>query len=146
VSTATETLHFTVKIQVNKPVREVYEAIVDPHKLSTFFTETASGWLEPDTTVKWTWEGGIESDTHVEHVVREQRITLSWKAFEVDYDTQCEFKFEPSEDGKSTTVHVTESGWQKDEKGYASSYEHCSGWTHMLLSLKARLEHDIDLR
>ncbi len=43
-------------------------------------------------------------------------------------------------------IKATESGWEEDQKGLELSYQNCSGWQHMMLCLKAYVQHDIDLR
>ena len=41
---------------------------------------------------------------------------------------------------------INERGWRTDEEGLKSSYGNCEGWTQMLCSLKAWIEHGINLR
>ncbi|UCD75203.1 MAG: SRPBCC domain-containing protein [Phycisphaerales bacterium] len=136
---------FTVKHRVNRPVNEVFQAVVDPAKLSTYFTTSADAPLSPGRTVHWHWEGYGTVDVHVHEVVENEKIVFSWEAYKVDYDVTCTFTFESINDG-ATRVTVHETGWKRDEAGLASSFAQCNGWTHMLMCLKARLEHDIDLR
>ena len=63
---------------------------------------------------------------------------------EVGYRTRFSFTFESHGDG--TTVLDSESGWRADSAGIASALDQCSGWTHFFASLKARLEHNVDLK
>ena len=74
-----------------------------------------------------------------------QRIVANWPASQdVGYRTRFSFTFESH--GESTTVHVSESGWRNDGPGIVSAFDQCSGWTHFFASLKARLEHNVDLK
>jgi len=73
------------------------------------------------------------------------RIAFTWKAHQVEERTRVEMLFEPVEEG-GTRLTISEAGWKRDAAGIASSHEHCAGWQHMLLCLKARLVHRIDLR
>ena len=48
-----ENLSARASIQVLKPIEEVFEAIVDPDKMSNYFIERSSGRLEEGVTVEW---------------------------------------------------------------------------------------------
>jgi uncharacterized protein YndB with AHSA1/START domain len=135
---------FSISARIRKSPEVVYDAIVDPDQLGRYFTTHASGPLVEGQTVIWRWDG-VASDTHVDSVQRPVKIVFRWRAFKVDYDTTCTFDFETLPEGQ-TKLTVTETGWQHDPAGLESSYEHCSGWQHMMLCLKAWLEHGIDLR
>jgi uncharacterized protein YndB with AHSA1/START domain len=140
-----ETTHFTVSQTIRKPVAEIFHAIVDPDILSTYFTKASSGPLESGAKVTWYWSGNEEEYFYVDNVIPSEKIEGHWKAWKVDYHVNTIFTFISKEDG-STLVRISEDGFHNDELGRESSYGQCSGWTHMLLSLKARLEFDIDLR
>ena len=136
---------FTIKQRIRKPAGAVFEAIADPTKLSAYFTKTASGPLKPNATVTWAFADGDCGDLNVTQVVSNDRIVFTWKAYKVDYSTTVTFEISEGDDG-GTIVELSETGWQKDETSLESSHAHCAGWQHMLLSLKAYLEHGIDLR
>jgi len=48
-----------------------------------------------------------------------------------------------SSEENGTRVTITEEGWKDGE--LESAFEHCAGWQHMLLCLKARMAFGIDL-
>jgi uncharacterized protein YndB with AHSA1/START domain len=135
---------FSTSSRIRKPPEMVFDAIVDPDQLGKYFTTHATGPLVEGQTVIWRWDG-IASDTDVLAVQRPGRIQFRWRAYKVDYDTTCTFDFEPLGDSE-TRLTVTETGWTLDPAGLESSYEHCAGWQHMMLCLKAWLERGIDLR
>ncbi len=137
-------LKFSIRQTIARSPSEVFQAFVDPDKLSGYFTTSASGPLVAGTSVEWRW-GDEMSLTHIEEVQTDECVVCTWRAYQVDYDTRCTFRFAAAGDG-ATTVTITEEGWRNDAAGRISSYEHCSGWTHMLMCMKARLEHDLDLR
>ena len=129
---------------IDAPVDEVFTAITDRAAISTFFTDASSASLEAGRTVLWRF-GDLEIDIHVEEVVLNERIVCAWPACnDVGYRTRFVFAFEPQ--GGGTKVLVSESGWRADGEGIASAFEQCSGWTHFFVSLKARLEHGVDLK
>jgi len=141
-----DTIHFTVSQTIRKPVAEVFHAIVDPEILSTYFTKSSSGPLVSGAKVIWSWpDGNAPESFFVENVIPNEKIEGHWKAWKVDYHVKTTFTFIAKEDD-STLVRIFEDGFRSDELGRESSYGQCSGWTHMLLCLKARLEFDIDLR
>ena len=129
---------------IDAPVDEVFTAITAKDAISTFFTDASSASLEAGRTVLWRF-GDLEIDVHVEEVVPGERIVCNWPACnDVGYRTRFTFTFEAL--GEGTKVVVSESGWRADAEGTASAFDQCSGWTHFFASLKARLEHGVDLK
>lgn len=137
---------FQVQLKIQKPVAEVFEAVVNPKKLSGYFTETASGPLEEGATVMWSFaEAPGEFPVKVRRVTRDERIVFEWEASEGGYDTTVEMVFKPL-DGGATMVQISESGFHDTPKGIDASYDNCGGWMHMMLCLKGYLVHGINLR
>ncbi|MEJ6783475.1 SRPBCC domain-containing protein [Aminobacter sp. Piv2-1] len=140
-------LEFKVSGRIAKPVHEVFDAVVNPKKLSAYFTTIrgASAPLVAGTTV--TWWGSVPVE--VEAVELDTRIVLRWDAEvapgQPAYKTRIEMGFEVLEDG-STFVTISESGWVEDEVGRKASYGNCEGWAEMLSAMKAWLEYGINLR
>lgn len=135
---------FKIATRINKPIREVFEAVADPQKLCRYFTTTASGGLDSDETVLWTW-GDIQSEVYVDEFIDGSRIIFRWEAYKVPYETICTISFSPVSES-TTQVIIEETGWQNDQAGLESAFEHCAGWQHMLLCMKAWLEYGLDLR
>jgi len=137
---------FEVQLKIRKPVEEVFQAVVDPKKLTGYFTKTASGPLVAGATVMWSFaEAPGEFPVKVREVVKNERIVLNWASAEGGYDTTVEMSFKPLEGG-ATMVQIRESGWRDTAKGVEASYGNCGGWMHMMCSLKAYLEYSINLR
>ncbi len=137
-------LGFTFTCIIDAPVERVFTAITDQHAISTYFTDASSGPLAQGTTVIWRF-GDLEIDVQVEEVIPNQRIVCNWPAARgVGHRTQFSFTFQAQ--GDSTVVQVTETGWRRDDPGLASAFDQCSGWTHFFASLKARLEHNVNLK
>jgi uncharacterized protein YndB with AHSA1/START domain len=143
-------LRFKVHIKIQKPVSEVFDAVYNPKKLSSYFTTGgASGPLDEGKTVTWDFADFPGAfPVYVRQVIPNQLIVFEWQAAgsEKDpYNTKVEMRFEPLENN-STMVSITESGWKEDEKGLESSYGNCFGWSHMSCCLKAFVEYGINLR
>ena len=137
-------LGFTFTCVINAPVDKVFTTITNQAAISTFFTDASSGPLTTGATVMWTF-GNLRIDVQIEQVIPNRRIVCNWPAAgDVDYRTTFTFTFQSH--GQSTTVHVSESGWRRDAPGLASAFDQCSGWTHFFASLKARLEHNVNLK
>ena len=141
------TLKFEVHGRIARPVADVFEAVVDPKQLSSYFTTGgASGRLEEGATVHWKFGGttGVYP-VKVAKLVPNARIEFGWESNEGGYDTQVVMTFEAVDAG-STLVRIAESGWRETPEGQRSSYENCGGWMQMLCCLKAWAEHRINLR
>ena len=139
---------FKVSGRIAKPVAEVFDAVVNPTKLSGYFTTLggASAPLVAGTTVTW-WGGKVPVE--VDEIEAGRRIVLRWDGSGPDvkpsYKTRIEMSFEPLDDG-ATFVTISESGWREDEAGRKTSYGNCEGWSQMLSCMKAYLEYGINLR
>lgn len=140
-------LGFRVSARIAKPVADVFDAVVNPRKLSAYFTTVggASAPLVAGTTV--TWWGGVS--VAVDEVVPNKSIVLRWDstapAGEASYKTRVEMNFEPLDDG-ATLVTIAEAGWRAGEASLQKSYLNCEGWSQMLCCMKAYLEYGINLR
>jgi uncharacterized protein YndB with AHSA1/START domain len=152
-------LKFQVQTKIQKPIAEVFDAVYNPTKLSSYFTTGgATAPLNEGATVTWRfadYPGDVP--VTVKKLVPNQLIVLQWDAYEppektgtappapVDYKTTVEMTFE-SLDPNNTLVRISESGWRETQKGLDGSYGNCHGWTQMSCSLKAFLEYGINLR
>lgn len=139
---------FRVNARMGKPVAEVFDAVVNPQKLSGYFVTTGGGASAPlveGATVIWWGDMPVE----VDEVVKDQRIVFRWGAGttkdEKPYQTRVEMAFQPLDDG-GTMVTISEGAWHANANGLTKSYLNCEGWTQMLCCMKAWLEHGINLR
>ena len=138
---------FRVSARISKPVETVFDAVVDPVKLSGYFTTVggASAPLIAGATVLWWGEVPVE----VDEVLDRERIVLRWDGSgpkgDTRYKTRIEMNFEPLDDG-ATLVTIAETGWRESANHLRASYINCEGWTQMLCCMKAFLEHGINLR
>ena len=149
---------FEVAGRINKPVEEVFEAVVNPGILSKYFaTGGASGRLEQGKTVMWAFgEFSEQYPVQVAEIEPNRRIILHWQCDEdaagngqfddtATYLTTVTMSFEPLDNGR-TLMSIKEEGWRDTLAGRHASYINCMGWSHMQCALKAWLEHGINLR
>lgn len=139
---------FRVSARISKPVAEVFDAVVNPKKLSAYFVTTGGGASAPlveGTTVLWWGDIPVEVDS----IRANERIAFRWDAGvgagEGHYKTRVEMEFQALDDG-GTLVTIAEAGWRENDNGVRKSYLNCEGWTQMLCCLKAYVEHGINLR
>ena len=153
-------LKFKVSGRISKSVEEVFEAVVDPKKLSGYFTTGgASARLETGTTVTWDFADFPGAfPVEVVEVEKNRKIVLRWDATDgnpaeqgpenvvlANYKTTITMTFEPV-NGNRTLVTIAEEGWRETQGGLAASYGNCQGWSQMLCALKAYVEYGINLR
>lgn len=144
-------LKFEVSGRISRPVSEVFEAVVNPEKLSGYFTTGgAKGRLETGAIVTWDFSDFPGAfPVHVVEVEKDKRIILKWAANDPEasapYETTVTMRFEPTDDGR-TIVTIAEEGWRETPAGLKSSYGNCMGWSQMLCAMKAYVEHGINLR
>lgn len=143
-------LKFEVSTRVGRPVHQVFEAVVDPAKLSGYFTTGgAVGRLETGATVQWDFADFPGAfPVEVIEVVPDRKIVLRWAGNEAldEGRTTVTLTFAPIDDGARTLVTIAEASWKPTPAGLKASYGNCAGWTQMLSALKAWVEYDINLR
>lgn len=145
---------YAVYTHIDRPVPEVFDAIVDREVFGRVFGQTCSDDLVEGLDV--TWDNGSHAcQVHVERVVENERIELTFrpsdfaipelrKGDQRDYSAKIVFLFEPADVG-GTLVTLCEYGWNSDRRSVLQSYGHCSGWQEMLMCLKALLVFGVDL-
>ena len=140
-------LKFEVSGRINRPVEDVFEAVADPAKLSSYFTTGgAEGRLETGATVTWDFHDFPGAfPVHVVEVEPNKRILLKWGGEDGSTATLVTMRFEPTDDGR-TIVSIAEEGWPSTEDGLKNSYGTCMGWSQMICAMKAWVEHGINLR
>jgi len=137
-------LEVKTKLRIGAPVNEVFEAIVDPVKMSQYFISGASGPMEAGKTISWTWaDYHTTINIQVQKIEVDKFISFTWSGNGAE--TLVEILLS-SETGSITSVTVQEKGWDKDDKGIQRLAEQTQGWVNMLLCLKAFVQYGINLR
>jgi uncharacterized protein YndB with AHSA1/START domain len=127
---------------IRKPVREVFEAFVNPDVTSKFWFSRGSGRLEPGKTVVWSWDMyDFSVDAKVKSVEHNKRILIEWPG--TGSATTVEWVFKPIGDG-ATFVSITNEGFQGDEDAVVQeAVGSTEGFAFVLAGLKAYLEHGV---
>ena len=134
-------LETNVSIQIQKPIEEVFEGIVNPEKMTNYFISESSGRLESGKEVFWKFPEF--SDTYPVNeiiTVANQSISFVW-----DPETLVSITLENMPD-KSTLVRVNENGKELNQNNLKWVLENTEGWANFLACLKAYLEYGIQLR
>jgi len=139
-----ERLEITAKLQIGKPAQEVYEAIIDPAKMSNYFISGSSGRMEEGKTLQWRFpEFDMEFPILVGKLIRDEYISYYWTVDGEELLIEMSL-LAAKED--STIVTVTEKSRDKDEAGLKWLMQNTEGWANFLACLKAWLEYGINLR
>ncbi len=108
-------LEIKVALQIQKSVNEVFEAIVDPVKMSNYFISKSTGRMEEGKEVKWQFpEFDMEFPVRVARIDKNKYISFNWDMDSVEL--LVEMTFSPK--GRdSTLVTITEKSRKLDEAG-----------------------------
>lgn len=143
--------NYTVSTKINKPVSEVFNAVISRDILARYFVSEADSDLVAGQRVRWRWHHHDGHTVVVNEVVENTRIELTldsreWEKTKTEaYDVRVIFEFAETDDG-GTIMSISEQGWKTDADGLKGSHDNCGGWKHMAMCMKAWLEHGIDLR
>ncbi|MCD9025256.1 SRPBCC family protein [Cohnella silvisoli] len=124
---------------IRKPVKEVFEAFIDPAITSRFWFTKSSGRLEAGKRVQWEWEMyGASADVDVKEIEENRRILI-------EFGTTVEWIF-TSRTENETFVTITNTGFEGDgDHIVKQAIDSTEGFTIVLCGLKALLEHGIIL-
>lgn len=133
------------QLLIRKPVREVFEALVDPAITSRFWFSKGSGRLETGKRIRWDWEMyGVHSDVDVKAIEVDKRILIEWNLYGPENPSMVEWTFEDK--GNNTTfVMVKNWGFQgAADKVVDQVIDSTGGFTFLIAALKVFLEHGIE--
>ena len=133
-----------VGMLIRRPVREVFEAFVDPAVTTRFWFTDGSRRLEPGVRATWTWAMyGVSTEVRVTAVEPDRRILLDW---DVDSDpTTVEWRFEDR--GDQTWVTIENRGFSGSiEEQAAKALDSTGGFSLLLAGAKVWVEHGIEPR
>jgi uncharacterized protein YndB with AHSA1/START domain len=140
-----EKLEIKAAIQISRSQKDIFEAIVDPKKMSNYFISHASGSMEEGKTVEWTFpEFAGSFPVKVLELTPPEIIIFEWEGIEGSTTTVV-IKLKRIEDSK-TLVNITEGKLDVNENGILWYGRNTEGWANFLASIKAFLEYGINLR
>ncbi|MBX2923761.1 MAG: SRPBCC domain-containing protein [Chitinophagaceae bacterium] len=128
-------------LQIQKPINEVFEAIVNPEKMTKYFISESSGRMESGKEL--TWEFGDfpgKFPVKVIEVQPDKSVSFVW-----DEETVVNIILK-EQPGKSTVVKVTEGEKELNDDNLEWCVGNTFGWGNFLDCMKAYLEYGINLR
>jgi uncharacterized protein YndB with AHSA1/START domain len=138
------TLEIETAIQILKTPHEVFEAIVDPAKMSNYFISSGSGRLEEGKVIMWRFpEFELEFPVRAGRVEKDTFVSFWWESDGVDLLVEMTLT---ARDSGSTVVRITEKSRQLDDAGLKWLQGNTAGWANFLACLKAWVEYGINLR
>lgn len=140
-----EQLQAKASIQISKPMEEVFEAIVDPKKMSNYFISESSGRMEEGKTLTWKFPEFEESfPIEVAEVESPKFVAFLWEGA-TGNKLRVEINLQEMKNS-TTLVKITEGKMDNDPAGLAWVTGNTEGWANFLACLKAYLEYGINLR
>ncbi len=140
-----EQLQINTAIQISKSSQEVFEAIIDPAKMSNYFIAEASGRMDAGSVIQWRFPEFPEwAPIKVLEVKSNQSVSYEWEGAP-GHQTRVDIVL-TEKAGNATLVKVTEGKMNNDEAGIKWLKGNTEGWANFLACMKAYLEYGINLR
>jgi uncharacterized protein YndB with AHSA1/START domain len=137
-------LEIKTALQVLKPADEVFEAIVDPERMSNYFISKSSGRMVEGTELMWQFpEFDLEFPVRIGKIEEGKYISFYWEMDGIDLHVEITLE---QKSNNSTVVTITEKSRKNDENGIKWLSGNTAGWANFLACLKAYLEYGINLR
>jgi uncharacterized protein YndB with AHSA1/START domain len=139
-----QTLEVKAALQIQKPAEEVFEAIVNPVKMSNYFISEASGRMEEGKKIMWRFpEFDMDVPIRAGKIEKDKFISFYWYVDGIELLT--EMILTPKVNN-STLIRISEKSRENDEAGIKWLIGNTEGWANFLACLKAYLEYGINLR
>ncbi|MBK8983747.1 MAG: SRPBCC domain-containing protein [Ignavibacteria bacterium] len=137
-------LEVNAAIQIQKPVSEVFEAIVDPEKMCNYFISESTGRMDEGENLIWKFpEFEDQAPVRIGKIEVNKFISFYWIIDGEELIT--EIKLEAVNDN-STVIRISEKSMENNEAGIKWLKSNTEGWANFLACLKAYLEFGINLR
>ncbi len=139
-----QTLEIQTKLQILKPVHEIFEAIVEPEKMKNYFISRSSGKMEEGKQITWKFpEFEMEFPIRVGRIEKDRYISYYWTTDDIEQLVEMTLTTTPN---GATIVAITEKSRNNDAAGIKWLKQNTEGWANFLACLKAYLEYGINLR
>lgn len=140
-----QTLDIKATLQIQKPAHEVFDAIIEPSKMSNYFISKSSGKMEEGKEIQWQFpEFDMFFPVRVKKIEKDKYISFNWNDFD-GFELLVEMSLSTAKDN-GTVVTVTEKSRINNEAGIKWLKGNTEGWANFLACLKAYLEYGINLR
>jgi uncharacterized protein YndB with AHSA1/START domain len=132
-----------VRDRILRPIAVVFDAVIDPVKMSNYFISGSSGPMKPGPV---TWEfGDLGAKVAINVLEVELNKMIVWESTALGQPTRSMIEFAP--DGEdATVVTITEGSYSFTHAGVKLALGQNAGWTYTLCALKAYVQFGINLR
>ncbi|NND88828.1 MAG: ATPase [Flavobacteriaceae bacterium] len=138
-------LEINAALQIGKSRKEVFDAIVEPKKMSNYFISESTGAMEQGREITWKFpEFEMKFPVKVLKVNDPDFIFFEWEGAPGKMLTVAIALEELNSD--KTLVKITEGKMKNNEEGIQWYGRNSGGWANFLACLKAYLEFGINLR
>lgn len=128
---------------VHKPQKEVWDAIVNPNKITRYFTSSVSGAIAKGKSITWEFaDYNVSIDIEVIEVIENKFISFKWEASGKEKTVEIKLTTED----QFTKIEIRESTFQLNNEDLEKVIQQTQGWTHFICSLKAWLYTGVNLR
>lgn len=137
---------FDVKVRerILKPVRDVFDAVVDPARMANYFISGASGPIEEGAHVTWEF-ADVDAKVAIYVLTVKNNSEIVYESTALGQLLRTTIEFE-ADGGNATVVTVTDSSFELNEDGVKLALGQNAGWTYTLCALKAYLQFGVNLR
>jgi uncharacterized protein YndB with AHSA1/START domain len=140
----TNELIIDVAMQIQKPSNEVFEAIVNPEKMTNYFISESTGMMEEGKELIWKFpEFDFDCPVRIGKIEKDKYVSYYWMMEDIELFVEITLT---EKENNSTLVSITEKSMNNDEKGLKWLSGNSFGWSNFLSCLKAYLEYGINLR
>lgn len=137
-------LEIKCALQIQKPIHEVFDAIVNKDKMSQYFIAESTGNMEESKELLWKFpEFDIEYPIRVGKIIKDNYISYYWQMDNIELLVEINLT---EKENNSTLVSVSEKSRNNDVAGLKWLSGNSFGWSNFLACLKAYLEYGINLR
>jgi len=137
-------LDIKAALQILKSAQDVFEAIVEPTKMSNYFISKSNGKMEEGKQIVWQFpEFDMSFPIRVGKIEKNRYISYYWTIDGIELFVEITLT---PKDSKTTIVTITEKSRNNDEAGIKWLKSNTEGWANFLACLKAYLEYGINLR
>ena len=139
-----EKLEINCSMQIQKPIHEVFEAIILPEKMANYFISQSTGIMEEGKNLIWKFpEFNFECPVKVQKIEKDKYISFYCENSGVDLLVEIILL---EKENNSTLVSISEKSMENNEAGLKWLSGNSFGWSNFLACLKAYLEYNINLR
>ncbi len=137
-------LEIKCALQIQKPIHEVFDGIVNKDKMSQYFISESTGNMDEGKELVWKFpEFDMEFQIRVGKIIKDNYISYYWLMDNIELLVEMNLT---AKENNSTLVSISEKSRNNDLAGLKWLSGNSFGWSNFLACLKAYLEYGINLR